>query len=59
MSLDLMSRLGEAYGWSKSDLMAFSGGELMQILKRLLKNEKERGGQTVCPMLSMFGARKK
>ena len=58
MMLDLMFRLGDAYGWSKNDLSSFSGGELLQILKRLIKNEKERGNNKTCPMLNALELRR-
>lgn len=57
MALDLMSRLAEAYGWSKNDLTSFSGGELLQIVRRLVKNEKERPKE-ICPMMRLLAGRK-
>jgi len=49
--------LGEAYGWSKNDLSSFSGGELLQIVKRLVKNEKEHPNE-ICPMMKILSRRK-
>lgn len=61
MSLDLMSHLADAYGWSKKDLSSFTGGELLQMMYHVRDREKELAKQGIsgmCPMLKMFGGMK-
>lgn len=58
MSLDLMSRLADAYGWSKKDLSSFSGGEILQIMYHVRDKEKEAAKQGIggmCPVMKMLG----
>lgn len=50
-----MYRLADAYGWSKNDLSSFSGGEILQIVQKLIKKEKEN--KDICPMMNMFAKR--
>lgn len=55
-----MSRLADAYGWSKKDLSSFTGGEILQIVQKLTKKQKEMSEQGLtgfCPMMRVLSGK--